>query len=61
MSDDAKLRRRAPGGGRKPIYDAPLIRCMIRLPQEAIEDLRTLGSGNIAAGVRRLWEQWRNT
>lgn len=54
-------RQRAPGGGRKPIYDAPMVDRMIRLPQQAIHELEIIGDGNVSAGVRTLWEWWRST
>lgn len=49
-------RKRAPGGGRKSLYDEPMEKITIRLPIPVVAHLRTLGDGNISAGIRRAIE-----
>lgn len=46
-------RKRAPGGGRKPIAPGGLLKVTVRLSASDLEYLRTLGP-NIAAAIRKL-------
>ncbi|NLS80145.1 MAG: hypothetical protein GXY76_23135 [Chloroflexi bacterium] len=58
-----KPRRRARGGGRssgRPImYSDKMVAVSVTLPEEAIADLIKLGGRNLSAGIRVLWEAWR--
>ena len=46
-------RKRAPGGGRKPIAPGGLLKVTVRLSASDLEYLRTLDP-NIAAAIRKL-------
>lgn len=48
-------RKRAPGGGRKPIYDGPMEKCAVTLPAPLADKARNLdpaGNQNLSAGIR---------
>jgi hypothetical protein len=49
-------RRRAPGGGRKPIGDRPRVQVRLSLDVAALARLKELGHGNASQAVHDLLE-----
>jgi hypothetical protein len=58
MQVGARGRRggRRPGAGRPPAYREPLLRKTVTLPASYVEQLTTLGYGNLSDGIRVLVE-----
>jgi hypothetical protein len=47
---------RRPGASRPPAYREPLVRKTVTLPVSYVEQLTTLGDGNLSEGIRWLAE-----
>jgi hypothetical protein len=47
---------RRPGAGRPPAYSEPLVRKTVTLPVSYVDQLTTLGAGNLSDGIRLLVE-----
>ena len=47
---------RRPGAGRPPAYREPLLRKTVTLPVSYVEQLTTIGHGNLSDGIRFLAE-----
>jgi hypothetical protein len=47
---------RRPGAGRPPAYREPLVRKTVTLPVSYVDQLTSLGSGNLSDGIRLLAE-----
>jgi hypothetical protein len=45
-----------PGAGRPPAYREPLVRKTVTLPVSYVEQLTTIGEGNLSEGIRWLAE-----
>jgi hypothetical protein len=49
------------GAGRPALYQEPMVECTVTLPPDIADALREMGAGNLSAGVRKLWEMWRES
>lgn len=59
MTVSEPKRKRAPGGGRKPLAPGGLVRISVRLAANDIEYLRQIDS-NVSAAIRKLIQKQRN-
>jgi len=46
-------RKRAPGGGAKPLYGERMTNCTVRLPPVQVARLKALGNGNLSKGLHK--------
>lgn len=48
--------KRAPGGGRKPLYSDKTTKVAVTLLPAQVEAMKQLGDGNLSAGIRKAIE-----
>lgn len=53
-------KKRAPGGGRKPLYTDKTVKVAVTLLPSQIEAMQQLGDGNLSAGIRKAIEAMTN-